>query len=794
VSSDRIAPTAAQALLACLLLLLAPGVSAGQATETGVRGQVVDGAGEPVSGVLITAIGEDTPPRTAVTGAQGRFRIAMLAPGSYRLRAEALGYRTAAQAVEVVAGEEAQVAFTLERAAVAIEGVVVEGRRTLARERRRFEEEAGVTARVIGGDELRALPGLAEADVLRAIEALPGVITTSDFSAAFHVRGGSADQNLVLLDGFPIFNPFHLGGVFSVFNADAVGRAELFAGGFGAEYGGRVSSVLSVESVQPPASGVQADVGVSLLASRATVRAGLGDVPALGISDLSGYLALRRSYLDTVLRPVIDFPYHLGDLQFGASFTPPGGGRLSLVGYAGEDVLDLTDLDGGGDAAAILRIGWDWGNRMLGATWEREIGEWDLAARLGRTTFATSLGFADFDDIRFASEIGQTTGRLDLVRERGGVELGLGASAGRLDYRNLLEGGGTVFDESDDDGWETGAYAQLRWRPGDRWIVEGGGRLDRWDGRGATHTVAGPRFAVKRFLGAERASAVKLAAGRYGQFLHSLRDEDLPFGIDTWVGAGEHVPPIVSDQVQVGWERFWGTAWQVAADVYLRRFDGVTAFNIADDPNDPADDLLVGSGDARGVDLLVRRGEGRLTGWLALSLLRATRTFEDPTAAGWHSEAPPITYPPLFDRRVSVDLVASWLLPADVDLGFRWTFGSGLPYTRPVAQVAAFGPDFFDGRYRRRLQPLGEEGAGERLVVLGERNAARYPPYHRLDASVRRDFERRWGTVTPYLQVLNVYDRRNVLFYFYNYDRSPPTRSGISMFPFLPTLGVDVSW
>ena len=127
-----------------------------------------------------------------------------------------------------------------------LEGISVEAERS--RERVRFENEAGITVRELAGSEIKGIPGLVEADPLRAVEVLPGVTTVSDFSSAFNVRGGSADQNLILLDGIPVFNPTHLGGFFSVFNGDMIQRAELRSGGFPARFGGRVSSVLDIQT------------------------------------------------------------------------------------------------------------------------------------------------------------------------------------------------------------------------------------------------------------------------------------------------------------------------------------------------------------------------------------------------------------------------------------------------------------------------------------------------------------------------------------------------------------------
>jgi hypothetical protein len=201
--------------------------------------------------------------------------------------------------------------------------------------------------------------------------------------------------------------------------------------------------------------------------------------------------------------------------------------------------------------------------------------------------------------------------------------------------------------------------------------------------------------------------------------------------------------------------------------------------------------MLVGDGRSIGLDFFVRRSTGRLTGWTSVSLLRAERSLPDALAAGWEDLAPEVTFPPVFDRHLDVDLVLQYLLPGKWELGARWNFGSPIPYTRPVSQYFGFRYSPLRGQY----EPIAQPGGGPPLfVALGDRNRERYPPYHRLDATIRRTFTRSWGSWTPYLQVLNVYNRRNVLFYFYNFDRIPATRSGISMFPVLPALGVEASF
>ncbi|MEJ2503222.1 MAG: TonB-dependent receptor, partial [Gemmatimonadota bacterium] len=316
-----------------------------------------------------------------------------------------------------------------------------------------------------------------------------------------------------------------------------------------------------------------------------------------------------------------------------------------------------------------------------------------------------------------------------------------------------------------------------------------------WDPESADAWVeASPRLAVKRFFAGGDA-AVKVATGRFTQALHSLRDEEVPIGIDLWITAGEGVPLVVSDQVQVGFERFID-GWHGSVEAYYRTFDGVVATNTADNPNDPLDDVLVGSGTSWGVDLLVRRErlpDRRLDGWIAVSYLKADRTFPDPTTVDGRT----VRYPPIYDRRWDVDLVLRYPLPGGIDAGLRFNYGSGLPHTRPVAAYPVYSYGIDEGTLTPGVSE-GEDGEPDELdtaVILGDRNAERYPGYHRLDLSFRRPFPTSWGRVTPFLDLLNVYNRRdNVLFYFYDYAASPPERSGVSMLPILPTLGVEVTF
>jgi hypothetical protein len=760
--------------------------AAGQ--EGTVQGRVRDDEGAPVFGAFVTLEMAGTPVAGTDSDRLGAFRFSDVPAGGYTLRVQALGYTERSEtALSLGPGETLEVEIRLERSALELQGIAVEA--AASRERARFEEIAGATVREIDQAELRAVPGFVEADPVRAVEVLPGVVSTSDFSAAFHVRGGSADQNLILLDGVPVFSPFHLGGLFSVFNADMIDRVELQSGGFPAEHGGRVSSVLEIET-DAGEGGFRADAGVSMLATRVALGGRLPQAAAdaLGHASVRWRGSARRSYFDVLLKPAFEFPYHLQDFQLFTEGWTRGGDRLALTAYTGRDVLDLTRL---GDEDFPLRIDWDWGNDVVGLQWTHpRTGGGALDVRANFSRYATGLAFPDFDDTQFSSRIQQGQLRVDLdTRPLPRLAVQVGTSAERLSYANRFATGGTEFIGGRGSGWLLGTYAQTRWSVPEKWLVEAGVRFDGWSpDPGNWSAEVAPRVAVKRFFAGGDA-AVKAAAGRYTQFMHSLRDEELPLGLDVWVLAGARAPHVVSDQLQVGLEGWRDVDWYWSLEAYARSFDGVVTFNPADDPNTEQDDILRGEGLSYGLDLLVRRETGSVSGWAAASLLKAERTFPDPLSP--IQPQPEIRYPPVFDRRLDLDLVLRYPLPWGWEGGLRWNFGTGIPYTRAVGSYAYYAPRFVRGG---RLEWSGGEAVDEYGVVLEERNRSRYPLYHRLDWSARKTFRKSWGTLVPYVNVLNVYNRRNPLFYFFEYDRNPPVRSGVSMFPVLPTFGLEVTF
>ena len=753
---------------------------AASAQQKSVAGRVRAEDGVPVADatVRLRLAADSAVQRLTGTDRLGFFVFRSVAPGDYLLTVARIGFGPRTQSVTVSADGEVQLDVLLSVEAVELEGLVVETRRS--RRREWFEESAGVTVEELNRAEIKSVPGIAEADPMRAVEVLPGVVTVSDFSSAFNVRGGSADQNLILLDDVPIINPFHLAGFFSVFNADMVERAELRSGGFPAEYGGRVSSVLSVETdLGDGEFGV--DSGWSLLAARAAAG---GDLPegakaGVGLTSARWKVSGRRSYFDLLLP---DMPYYLMDFQGAFEAWTRRGDRFKLTAYSGRDVLNVPAAD---DFAGMNSR---WGNDVVGVSWTRPMsGGGALDLRASHSRFRMDFDFLDQSDTDIENGVSESLFGVDLERRpTPRVRWKSGLSTKRATSDHISQIGGAVVREQDFGGWESAAYTQMRWNPSSRWLVEGGVRVDYWTPGESDNVVAvSPRVAVKRFV-RDGDWAVRVAGGRFTQFLHSRRDERLPFGIDIWLLAEHGVTHVVSDQVQMGVEGYFGPdeEWSVSAEGYYRTFDGVITLNLTEDPADPLDDVLSGDGLSYGADLMVRKSEGETTGWVSVSFLKAIRRFPDAYSAV--TPPPIVERPPVFDRRVEVDLVLRRPMGWGMVGGLRWNFGTGLPYTLHLASY-----DLYD---TRMVDLLVEEGCCQKGILLGPPNGERYPARHRLDISLRKPMDRKWGRIVPYLSVINLYNRDNILFYVFDYRADGVRRKGISMIPFLPTAGVEVSF
>ena len=746
-------------------------------------------AGSPVSADVTI----DHPRRGARADSSGRFAFRNVPAGRVHVRVVAFGYEPGDTTVTIHGGDTVSVMFRLRVVAQSLAPV-----RTVATlpERTRFEEQATPSVVSISAAEVRRVPAIGEADVLRSVSLLPGVVARNDFSAGFNVRGGEADQNLVLLDGIPIYNPFHLGGLFGTFIDKAVSSVDVLTGAFPARYGGRLSSVLDVKSLEETRRGAHGTAEVSLLSSSLF---GGGSVDQ---GRLSWNVAARRTYADKVvewLRGSNDFPYHFQDTQLRARLLLPGGGTIGLTAYAGKDLLyyqdqstELVNLPGGPvETSNDNTVTFDWGNRLAGLTLDQPLG--------ARTTLSQRLAYSRFDthfDLpgqsiflgQSVDEV-QLSGALTHARVHHTLSTGYEAAAYRTSYREQIAvdaGNGsdevTFPDPLATDGDTTmrqrpamaGVFAEDLWRPNERWLVRGGLRGEYV--AGANWLGLSPRASVKYFV--SPTLAFMASGGRYTQWMRAMRNEDLPLRVfDLWLGSDANIPVSSSTQLVVGGERWLSDTRFLRVEAYGKTYDRLAEPASTVDPRIRPSLLRYYDGRSYGVDVYLRQLERNgFSGWIAYSYGVTTR------------ERNGLAYWPAHDRRHNANIVTTY-----APSGSHWALGShlglatGTPYTGWAGVMNRW-------RYDPIRNAWGGPASDGTEDVRGPRNGERFPFYWRLDVSAERRFEVGGATIKPYLNIINVFNRKNVFLYRLDTDTAPPTITGASQFPLLPSIGLRMEW
>ena len=327
---------------------------------------------------------------SAVTDPEGFFTLGGLPGGEFRLVFSRLGLATDTLLVPI--GTDSVEVF-LETSALEVAAIVLEAS-AAAQARRRFEQSAQASAVTVDARDILRTPTFLEADVIRMIQLLPGTGAINDYTVGYNARGGEADQNLIQLDGVTIFNPSHLGGLFSTFHAQAVGDIEYMTGGFPSHYSGRLSSVLDV-SVRPGSTEFGVMGQISLLSSKVLVE---GSLPFANSTFL---VTGRRTYADQIIKWFTDseLPYYFGDAVAKLAFQLPTGGTLMATGYVGRDVLDWEFDQSNPDIEPVsLRV--NWGNRLVGIEYDDRIFGRPLDVGASVTEFSTTVGlFPDFAEV-----------------------------------------------------------------------------------------------------------------------------------------------------------------------------------------------------------------------------------------------------------------------------------------------------------------------------------------------------------------------------------------------------------
>jgi hypothetical protein len=767
-----------------LLLAVHPTIRAQQPARsdtTGViAGRVLDATtSEPRPGAAVTLIGTT---RGAIVDAAGRFVISAVPAGNATLRARFLGFKTLEQTVTVRAGDTARVELRLEQAATVLGTVRTEARPV---ERDVFESRPSVGTVQITARAADGVPKFGEPDIIRVVQLLPGVEARNDFSTGLNVRGGESDQNLILIDGYPIYNPFHLGGMFSTFIDPTVRDVTLMTGGFPARYGGRLSSVLDVRSAEEVRSGVHGTAELSVLASTGELGGAFAD--GKGTWMLAG----RRTYADKFVSLISSkqLPYHFRDEQahLTYAFTPTT--TLSVTAYNGRDALDANIANFGDSTNANASGGgflFGWGNSVAGATlsttlaprqrsglagWflgdsttleqRASLSGFSTGLDLGAGSLSLSNSVADrrlsgvltartpAHDRSFGYDVASYQFRYDVSSAQTGLQL--------FNLRQAPTSGALFFDDL--------------WRASPRWLVETGARAEGLTGR--DWSAVSPRLSAKYFVNHD--FALTAAVGRFSQWTHSLDREDIPVRLfDFWVASDSTAPVSSAWHYILGAERWLSPTRYIRVEGFYKRYNRLLEANPQDDPNTRGDEFFPVDGESYGADVLLRQFQsGPFSGWISYTYAVATRERD-----GQH-------YFPGHDRRHDLNIVGSWRLKNYL-LGLRLGYATGTPYTDIVGEIVR-------RVYDPGLNTFGTRGGGSQSeFVGGPHNGARLPATQRLDLDITRNYRVGGTTIAPYFSVVNAYNAKNVFLYIFDYTKNPPTRQAISQFPLLPSAGVTI--
>ncbi len=758
-----------------------------------ISGFVIDSTtAEPLPYVNIILQGANT---GTTTDERGYYVLTRLPPGTYTLNISFIGYASHSQELQLGAGIDVRRDILLVPRDLQGQEVVVTADRT------RFEKSVEVSRVNLSARELEVVPAFVEADVFRSIQMLPGVVAQNDFSAALVVRGGSPDENLILLDGIEVYNPYHFGGVFSAFNTDVIQNAQFQAGGFPVRYGGRLSSTLEITTREGSPEGGRLGkrwplkdvvdlshgaVNVSLLSSKVYLEGPLQE---------GGWVfSARRTYFDHVAEwlhslndTIPTIPYYFYDFQGKVHTQLTNRHRLDITGYAGRDDLTLN-FDSGGEGRSRNEFGlnWVWGNRTNSA----------ILKSILRPDFFTETMFAssvyDFD-VNFSQTVTDTSGntsesefiikniledftfneRLDW-KWRQDHRIQAGIEAKKLSFQFRLKQDGITFLNNRENPTLLSLYAQDTWTLNNLTNLQFGLRTTKYSLSNRLWTDVRGGIKYRLFEN----TALKLSAGTYTQFIFtSNNDDEILRIVDFWLPVPDYLDPQRAWHLIAGVEQWFGNGNQLSIEGYYKPYLNVLDNNPIQSVYDERDDYIAGTGLAYGLETIYKRSSGRLSGWVSYTYSHISKEI-DLDGDGQIEEQSGEIYPPKYDKRHNFKLVASLSLNDRNRLGLSWTLSSGQPYTPVLGKT--YGGTGDEGWFQPYLYQTD---------INGTRNSAYYPSYNRGDINYSRNI--RWFGVEGEFQaqILNLLNHFNVLLIQFDHSVLPSQATATSMFPIMPTVG-----
>lgn len=625
---------------------------------------------------------------------------------------------------------------------------------------------------------IKSLPAfMGEVDIMKSIQLLPGVQSGNEGSSGLYVRGGSPDQNLILLDGVPVYNASHLFGFFSVFNADAVKSVSVIKGGFPARYGGRLSSVIDINMKEGNQNELHAEGGIGLIASRLTLE---GPIQK---GKSSFMISGRRTYIDLLLQPFMSKEekagYYFYDLNGKANFSLGPKNHLYISGYGGNDKFYAKELYEGPGSSSSAEANLQWGNITAVGRWNQEFTSklfGNLTAYYSQYRFLISSEGKDQSGpntdnylLKYSSGINDKALRYDFDYALS-AKHALKAGVGYIDHtykpsaqQTKVENSGqpsidTITGDAQIKAGEIDLYAEDELRIGERMKANVG---VHWAGFSVGHSFFSslqPRLSLLYRIN-DRLSA-KASFVQMAQFIHLLTNSSIGLPTDLWLPATERVRPQESWQGAAGLAYTHSSGVELILEAYYKAMDGVIEYkegaSFLGSSTRWEEKVEIGKGNSYGAEVFLQKKKGRLTGLAGYTLSWTNRQFDALNNGA--------QFPYRYDRRHDFKVAAVYQVSPRIELSAEWVYGTGNAITLPIGTYQ--GP------------------AGEELELYGSRNGYRMPSYHRGDISARfsrkmKRHERAWV-----VGVYNAYNRKNP-FYIY---RDGADFKQVSLFPVIPSI------
>ena len=635
------------------------------------------------------------------TDINGYYIIQDIVPGNYTIMVSYIGFDMYKQKTRLSDDESKKVNINLVEQVVQLTEIEVTAEK-LQRRNNIQPSKISLSPRM-----MKAAPALAEPDLFRTIQALPGVLTTSEFSTGLVIRGGNTDQNLIMLDGITVYNPSHLGGVFSNFIVDGVKEAELIKGAYNAEYGGRLSAVLNVISREGNKNQFKGKANLSLLSAQTTLEGPFYK----GAWILSG----RRTYFDLVLPKVLPAetaenipPYYFYDIQGHVFSDLSPKDRFSLSYYSGIDDIffDTFGLNG------------RWGNNTISAHYRRVFNEKLVGNFLvANSQFFTSFGLGGDNGLVSYNEIDDKTLSADFSWfKSSNSTLKFGAQLKKLgfEYTNKFQNS-TQFQIKTDP-LEFAQYIKLKYKPNDLFIIEPGLRLNLYDVY-PDSLFPDLRLGLKYLLTDDR--YINFSVGNYHQFISTFQDDFNPAILDNWIAADTSVSPGKSIQVVLGYEEYIKNMYKIQVEGYYKDLKNLLTYEEKRSTTDaPVSDeslaniVTPADGYAYGFELFGQKMSGKLSGWVAYTYSVSRKIMNSIYADGEQE------YYTNWDRTHAFSVLGNYQFNKKWETNWRFALQSGQAFT-PIL-----------GYYVQKFPESPEEVF---RTIPGTRNSSRYEPYSRLD-------------------------------------------------------------